>query len=342
MTHAPVRRSGPMLLTSALALLLTVLLCGSGCSPRFTLVSPAGSDPFEERTLSGKGSDKILILPVQGFLSLSPGQGLLGERPSPVQEVAAELSLAAEDTAIKAVVLTIDSPGGSVTASDILYDQVMRFKAARGVPVVAALLGLAASGGYYTAIAADRVVAHPTTLTGSIGTIFIRPDLKGLMDKLGLEAEIAKSGPRKDMGSPLRHSQAEERRLLQDMVADLNGRFLAKVQERRGLNAARLATVADGRVFTANQALAVGLVDRIGYVEDALDEARGLAGLEKSAKVVVFRRREFANDTVYNTMRNESPAAPELSLAGVTQALMGVPAPGFYHLWLPTGTPLVP
>lgn len=329
----------------ALAVAVILLLLTGACSPKINIVRDH-SEPLKEYTLQGTSRGKILLIHVRGFIGTAPRSGLLREDPSLVQEVSARLRKAADDEQVKAVVLAIDSPGGSVTASDILYQQIMRHKQKTGQKVVALLMGLAASGGYYTAAAADRIMAHPTTITGSIGTVFIRPDLAGLMDKIGVQAEVTKSGKYKDISSWFRHSDKEERKLLQQMIDRLNARFLEVVQTRRKLTEQQLATVAQAGVYTADQARELGLVDAEGYAQDAFDLAASLAGLDnqkdkdEAVTVVTYRREEFADDTAYNTMAlTLSPASlPSLTslpvLDNASQALQAL-EPGFHHIWLP-------
>ncbi len=322
---------------SFLTLLLLSLVCAA-CSPKISLIS-GPKEALEEQVLSGKGCDKILLLPIRGMLSTSPDSGLITTRPSIVHEVTARLEKAAKDDAVKALVLSIDSPGGTVTASDILYHSVRRFKEKTGAKVVAMLLEVAASGGYYTAAAADRIMAHPTTLTGSIGTIFIRPDAAGLMDKLGIRAEITKSGELKDMGSFMRGSTPKEQAMFQTIIDQMNQRFLSVVTQSRHLTPTQLATVRDGRIMTAGQALDLGLVDSLGYATDALDQAKKLAGLPDDAKVITYRRDEYEDDSPYNTILNKSPASPSLIRTGLPEGMLSVPRTGFYYLWEPEYTP---
>lgn len=313
-------------------ILLATVLFVSACQPKINIF-PDQSEPLEEFTLQGDGADKILLVQVNGTISTSSRSGLLVERPSLVQEVTSRLRKAAEDDAVKAVVLAIDTPGGSVTASDILYEEIMRHKQKTGNKTVALLMGLAASGGYYTAVAADSIIAHPTTITGSIGTIYIRPDVAALMNKIGVKAEVTKSGKYKDISSWFRDSTEEERAIMQQMINQLNARFLELVRTRRQLDDTRMHTIAQARVFTAAQARELGLVDGIGYAQEAFDQAKKLAGLEKDAKVVTYRRREFADDTPYNNM--EAALGGKSPLMEGAGRLLQALEPGFHYLWLP-------
>ncbi len=325
----------PLKILSLLCLLS--LLC-AGCSPKISLIS-GPKESLEEQILSGSSSPKVLLLPIRGMLSTSPGSGLVTTRPSIVHEITARLNKAAKDDDVKALVLSIDSPGGTATASDILYESILRFKQKTGAKVVAILLEVAASGGYYTAAAADRIVAHPTTLTGSIGTIFIRPDAAGLMDKLGIRAEVTKSGELKDMGSFMRGSTPKEQAMFQTIIDQMNARFLKVVSTSRHLTPQQLATVRDGRIMTASQALDLGLVDSLGYASDALKLAKQLAGLPEDAKVITYRREEYEDDSPYNTILNQTPTSPSLIRTGLPDGLLSVPHTGFYYLWAPEYAP---
>lgn len=323
----------PARLATACCLLLCLAL--AACAPAKIRLFDDYTDPLREFTVEGKGPDKILLLPVRGFISDEPGRGLFATRPSTVQEVASHLRKATEDPGIKAVVLVVDSPGGSVTASDIIYHELARFKERGTAKVVACMMGLAASGGYYVSLAADRIVAHPTTVTGSVGTIFLQPRVDGLMEKIGVGVETYASGDKKDMGSPFRKATEEERALFRALIADLNSRFLSLVAERRKLAGERLSLVSDARVMTAGQALAAGLVDRVGFTQDALSEARTLAGLPDDASVVVYRRTAYPDDTIYNPATASTPTGSlkllDLGAAEVALSLR----PGFYWLWSP-------
>src|SRR2546426_3557554 len=230
---------------------------------------------LEEHTVEGSRGPRILLTDVSGFLS--------EEGPSPVVVVGTshprvpllvrfreELKKAAEDPGIRAVVIRINSPGGTVTASDILFNELDTFKRAARVPVIAVMMDVAASGGYYVALAADTIVAHPTTVTGSIGVIMVTLNAEGLMQKLGLTASAIKSGERKDMGSPFRALSDEERRIFQSVIDGLHGQFVAKVVETRKIPIETARALADGRIYTAQQALERKLVDRIRHMDDAI------------------------------------------------------------------------
>ncbi|MGE4299638.1 MAG: signal peptide peptidase SppA [Desulfovibrionaceae bacterium] len=315
---------------------LALCALAAGCAPTITMFG-GGDDSLREVSLWGEGKDKVAFISLRGVISDEPKEDMWGERPGTVQAVVSRLELVREDKAVKAVVLAIDSPGGSVTASDILYRELQSFKEDTGIPVVAAFMDMAASGGYYVAAAADAIVAHPTTVTGSIGVIFVRPDVEGLMKWVGVRADVIKSGRLKDMGSPFRNATAEEHALLQAMIDENMRRFLDVVRTGRELSPEQVEAISDARILTATQALDAGLVDRIGYLDDAVDEAAALAGIDGPVRLVAYRDAEYPNDTMYNTMSSRAGGLPRAALdmsMGLSRYL-AVPRTGFYYLWAP-------
>jgi protease-4 len=306
----------------------------AGCSVISLDLSPR-IRALEEETVEGKGDAKILLLDVSGFLSDDTPSGLLtiGTPPPRVPmlvRLREELKKAGEDAKVKALVVRINSPGGTVTASDIIYREITAFKQTSRLPVIASMMDVAASGGYYVALAADTIVAHPTTVTGSIGVILLSVNAEGLMQKLGVATAAIKSGERKDMGSPFRALTPEERGIFQSVIDGLHQQFVDKVVERRKLPAATAATLADGRIYTAEQALGHKLVDRIGYVPDALEAARTAAGLTE-ARVIVYKRPREYRATYYARSETDVGGVTALSrLAGLTGA-----GPSFLYLFLP-------
>jgi protease IV len=311
---------------------MALLFLLGACSPKFFTRS---SDPLREFTLEGTGDQKVLLVPLRGTISASPERGLLGTRPSMVQEVVSHLQKARKDPNVKAVLLEIDSPGGSVVDSDILFHELERYKAETGAKAVTLMMSIVASGGYYAALASDRIVAHPQSITGSVGTIFIRPNVQGLMTKLGVEAEVSKSGPHKDMASPFRSPLPDEKEMIQAMIDDLNRRFLELAAAKRSLTEDQSRTIATARIFTARQAKEIGLVDSIGYLEDALHLAREIAGMPEDSRLVVYRRTKYENDNAYNPITTEGgegvPSMIQLRLPG----FLSPPETGFYYLWAP-------
>jgi protease-4 len=307
----------------------------SGCITTKVSLFKSYDEPLKEYTLEGDGDGKVLIIPVKGVITSRAKKRLMYTEPGTVQEIVSHLEKAAKDEKMKVVILQIDSPGGTVTASDILYHEIQEFKAETGKKVVIAMMNLAASGGYYIALAGDEIYAHPTTVTGSIGVIFISPNIEGLMGKIGVEADVTKSGVHKDMGSPFRKSTETEQKLFQGIIDELYGRFLDLIVENRGLDPDTVRHIADGRIYTARQALHHKLIDRIGYLDEAIAGAKQISGLPNNAQVVVYRRTERANDNRYNTATGKggigSPKLIDLGIPGY----MNVPSAGFYYLWTP-------
>jgi protease-4 len=188
---------------------------------------------------------------------------------------------------VKAIILDIDSPGGSVGAVQEVYSQIMRIRKEKHIPFVAVFGDIAASGGYYIASACDKIVAHPGTLTGSIGVIFSVGNLEGLFGKVGYKMDAIKSGKFKDIGSPARAMTSEERKLLQDMIDDAYGQFLKAVAEGRKAPVEKVKPLADGRIYTGQQALMTDpkLVDALGDSDDAVAVAAQLGGIKGKPRV---------------------------------------------------------
>lgn len=317
--------------------IVTLVIIGlmvAGCAgPNIKLFSDA-SDPLKEYTLEGKGKGKVLLVPVVGVISQDPNEGLLRTHPSLVQEVVSQLRRAEKNGDINAIVLKIDSPGGSVTASDILYHEIDTFKKRTGAKVVVSMMNVAASGGYYISLPADSILAHPTTLTGSVGVILLQPKVIGLMEKIGVSVEVNKSGANKDMGSMFRQRTGEEQALFKNLISQLAKRFLDLTATHRQLDARTLEKVATARVFLAQEALALGLVDGVGYLNDAIAVARNLAGLTDDAKVVVYRRKRYADDNFYNNTTMATPGQRPLTLGWTADSISEtVLRSGFYYLW---------
>lgn len=200
------------------------------------------------------------------------------------------------DEDVRAIIIEIDSPGGGITASDMLWNSLCEFREADTNRVVLAVMeDICASGGYYVAAAADCIVAHPTTITGSIGVIISSINIKELADKIGVKDVSIASGANKQMLNPMRDLTDEQYAMLKASVDSLNKRFIKVVAEGRGMSEEDVAKIADGRVFLADEALSLGLIDNIGYFEDALDDLRELLG-EDSLHVVRYERKTSFRD----------------------------------------------
>lgn len=281
---------------------------------------------FSEVLIEGSGEDKIVIIPVEGLISFTAHE-TIWERESMASRVVDSLQAAEEDPKVKGVILKIDSPGGGITASDVIHHQVNKFKAS-GKKVVAALGDLAASGGYYVACPADRIVAYPTTITGSIGVIMYSFNLEGLMTKVGLKAVTIKAGEQKDLLSPFRPLTHDERVLLQEVVDEMFDRFVGVISEGRNLAPEEVTKIAGGRVFTGEQALALGLVDKLGYRDEAVREALNLTGL-KEARIVEYKRTRSLLDLFQARVRLLFSASRPVDF----QQLLQPSAPRLMYLW---------
>lgn len=191
----------------------------------------------------------------------------------------------AETKGVRAIVLDINSPGGSVGAVQELYSQIQRVRKEKKIPVIALFDDVAASGGYYIAAACDKIVAHPGSLTGSIGVIFQVGNVEGLFNKLGVKMDPVKSGKHKDIGSPTRAMTPEERQLLQALIDDAYKQFVAAVSAGRRLSEDQVRALADGRIFSGQQALESKLVDMVGDSTDALELAGKLGGIPGRPKI---------------------------------------------------------
>jgi len=312
---------------------LLALLVLPGCV-NLDLGSLGGRGELVEEVVYGEDGPKILMLEIDGVIS-GEERGTpfgFGVEESLVARVRSQLDLAVEDDEIKAVLLRINSPGGTVTASDVIHRELLEFKKRKSVPVVAQLMGLAASGGYYVAMAADHVLAHPTTVTGSIGVIFSGLNLTGLLEKVGVENQTLTSGPFKDTGSALRPMRDDEREQLQSVLDDFQTRFREVVdQGRPGLDGEAVARIADGRIFSAQQARDAGLVDGIAYLPEAVKELERRAGLE-SSQVVVYRRPNEWAENLYSA--GEPVSQPRVGFDWLPFA-RAFGQPGFLYLWYP-------
>ncbi len=273
--------------------------------------------------------NRVAIVDVEGVISFGEGSLLAGPHAT-VAGVRGKLDRAAEDGSVRAVVLRINSPGGEVGASDALYREVRRFREETGRPVVACLMSIATSGAYYTALGADSIVAAPTSVTGSVGVITRWLNVEGLLDKLGLRPQVFKSGEKKDIGSPTRIMTPEEKEILDGVTRQMFERFLETVRRNRPqMGEQELKFISDGRIVTAEEALQLKMVDRLGYLEDALSEAKQLAGI-KAADVILYRAAPHYNANIYARGSDRADV-----LAEAAAELLRWRDPAFLYLWCP-------
>lgn len=277
--------------------------------------------------------EKVALITLSGQISGETQKGLFG-RQSTVVSIKDQLRMAERDRRVKAVVLRLDSPGGDVTASDIIYREIKLFQKKRKIPVYVAMMDLAASGGYYIAMAGDKVFAHPTTITGSIGVIAVLPKLQPLAKKIGIEMRVVKSGATKDIGSFWRDFAPGEREIIQGMIDEMYERFLVVVGEGRPeLDAKTIRKLADGRPYTAPQAVELGLIDGIAYLDEVIEKARDAAGLE-DAKVVVYKKPFDYKGHIY-AGGETLPVELRSPLGQIEATIQQLLRPRFQYLWAP-------
>jgi protease IV len=252
------------------------------------------------------GEDKVLVLTIDGVITDETETSFLGiPGESMVSGFKKQLMKAEKDSFVKGVILRINSPGGAVTTSDILYKEILDFKAKKQVPVISLFMDITASGGYYIAMATDYIIAHPTTLTGSIGVIIGGFNFKDGMDKIGVKYLPVTSGKNKAILSPFMESTPEQRDLIQSIVDETFESFYTKVKENRKGTDAKLRPICDGRVFTAAQAQSHGLVDKIGYFEDSIQYIQSLKNFSKSdaaasPKVILYSKKKKNVKSIYD------------------------------------------
>jgi protease IV len=252
-----------------LRLLLWVVIIGFGLVLLTSTLLPS---------LEFTGDDRIALIRVEGVIL-------------DAQQTVGDLKNFGESPSVKAIVLRIDSPGGGVVPSQEIYEAVKRVRDKHNKTVVASMGTVAASGGYYIAVATDRILANPGTLTGSIGVIMELANVEGLLKKIGVESLVVKSGQYKDIGSPFRKMGPEDRRILQAVMDDVHRQFIEAVAEGRSLKVEQVRGLADGRIFTGRQAKEANLVDDLGDLAEAVKVAADLAGIEGEPKVIEPKRR---------------------------------------------------
>ena len=284
----------------------------------------------------GPGGPRVALIDVDGLILNQNLTGLYSAGENPVAAFREKLEAAARDCRVRSVVVRINSPGGGVTACDILAEELHRFRTSTGKPCVACLMDVATGGAYYLAVGCDRIVAHPTALTGGVGAIVNHFNLQDAMAQLNIVADPIKAGPLVDMGSVTAPLPDEARALLQSTADGFRDLFAARVARRRpAMTADDRRAIADGRVLPATRAVALHLVDRLGYVDDAIAEAEELARAP-GAEVVAYGRPGSPARSIYAITPN-APVQGEIvpfSYPGLDRAKL----PTFLFLWQPDPT----
>lgn len=314
-------------------LVIFLFMIFNGCTLFKINITPS-LGPLKEKTVSGEGGAKVLLIDIKGTISNKKKVSALGVEMDVglVDRVRETLKKAEKDNDVKALILRINTPGGTVTSSDIIYHEIKTFKERKKIKVYAVVMDLAASGGYYVAQAADRIIVHPTSLTGSIGVIALKMNLSGLMDKVGVDFEVVKSGDHKDFLSPFRPLTKDERRIFQETIDNLHQRFVSTIEEnRKQLNRDQIKKLADGRIYTSQQALDAKLIDQIAYMDEAEEFIKKDLGLDEMRLVIYHRAGQYKSN-IYSS----PPVPPSINFNFVNlNFIPETPGPNFMYLWMP-------
>lgn len=329
-----------------LALAAVAVTTMGGCLPsKVTIDLAPGDGKLEESRVAadagaGEGAPKVVIIDVEGLISSSPPPGLFASRGNMVDSLVARLEKAESDASVRAVILRINSPGGTVAASETVLREIERFRERTKKPVVASMAEVAASGGYYIALGADAIVAQPTSITGSIGVVMPTFNFSKGMAKIGIESRAITSRPNKDLANPFEPMDEEHYAILKGIVDEYYGEFRGLVEERRtkAIDASKMDVIADGRVFTGRAAHELGLVDALGDVRDAFEVAKKLAGVT-SAQLVKYHAEGQHIGSLYALARADEDVPSAGGNAAVNVIDLPLPReltlePGFYYLWV--------
>jgi len=314
--------------------LLGVLISVSGCVT--VNLFPENKGLVEKDLEPSNAKDKILFLSLNGFIgdqAKKGGMPLLGGKKNQVRLMREEFQKASKDKHIRAVVLLVDSPGGTVTASDRIYHQIRLYKQRMHVPVIAFFEDLGASGAYYAAMGTDEVWAHPTSVVGSIGVMIANVGVEGLMKKVGVTNRTVASGPEKEMGSPLKEMTPEDRKIFEGLVQDFYRTFIDVVEKNRKIPRKRLIALADGRVYSARQALEDHLVDRIGYRDDLVSHVKKKLGIA-NVRLVQYRKPGEGASPLFGM--TTSGGFDTFAMAGLASVIRSM-GPTPLYLWEPGG-----
>jgi len=287
------------------------------------------SSKYSEELIQGRGREKVVCIEAFGIISLAKTSSGFFREPGLATRIIKQIDEAEKDDNVIAILLLVDSPGGGVTASDIIYERLLKFKESKkGRKVVALFRDVAASGGYYISAAADKIVAHRTTITGSIGVLLSSINIKGLGEKIGIRDITIKSGEYKDILNPFRDASPEEIQMLQNVVNDLFNRFVSIVSRSRGMSAEEVRKFSNGSIFSAPHALTLGLIDEIGGFDSAVNILKELTGTKKF-KVVRYKKTL----TFFEIMMSGMNVNPKVDLPFPDR--WKNQTPGFKYLWQP-------
>jgi protease-4 len=326
-----------------LAFLTLVSILLPACNPKVQV--DIGRGPERELVAStvltdeNAGKAKIAIIDVRGLLADAERPDFFGQGINPVDRFVHLLQLAQEDQDIAAIIIRITSPGGTVTASDIMYRELRRFENESHKPVVASLGEVAASGGYYLALGADRIVAEPTSITGSIGVIMPTVNISAGLNSIGIYSRSVKSAANKDLANPLEPMRDEQFAVLQHLVDEYFARFKGLVLERRtAIKPEDVANCTDGRVFSGEEAAKLGIVDEVGGIRESFAAAKKLANLS-SATLVKYADKDHPARSIYALSNTPQPAAQSSGInlhmdLGNPLNQSATETSGVYYLWM--------
>jgi protease-4 len=344
-SHRSARRRDGVQITPYRAASLLALLMLAGCTAQPVRLDAIGKlqaevapspqlSPLKSSPLPHRGHSEqaccVAVVDVDGLLLNTDATGLGSWGENPVSLFRERLDAIERDPRIRAVVIRINSPGGSVTATDIMWRDLRAFKRRTSLPLVACLMDVAAGGGYYLATACDQIVAHPTTVTGAIGCILNVYNLQDLMAQFNIIGAPIKAGKNIDLGTPIKALDDEHRELLQTMADEFHNRFRQIVLEHRPNVDGADETTFDGRVFTARQARELNLIDHVGYLDNAVQLAKVSAKL-KHAEVVFLHRHGDPALSQYATTPNvplQKTLIP-INVPGLDRSRL----PSFLYLW---------
>lgn len=331
---------------AALALLAAPLFAGCGNRAlRIDLVPVEDHltpEVVESSDADAFTSDKIAMVQVSGLIANMKSSSLLSPGTNPVSDFRETLDAIARDPSVKAVVLRMNTPGGTVTASDMMYKDLLEFKKKTHKPVVCCMMDVCASGGYYVSCAADYRIAYPTTITCSIGVIIETLNLNGTLKKLGIDNESVKSGPNKDMGSPFKKPadpdaplDPNDRKLLQGIVDQFYAQFKGVVKASPNhIKDADWGMLTDGRVVSGKDAAQLGLIDETGDLDLAIAKAKEMAHI-KRAKIITYSRYDEVHGSIYASTPSHN-TQPQVNMVNLNVDLGDLIPRGqsqFLYLW---------
>jgi protease IV len=325
------------------ALAITALTTLPSCAPVNLTIGGPPTGAVQPTLVKSDGqwfSDRIDIIDVSGLIYNGNGTGFLASNDNPVGLLYERLQAAQNDPHTKAVILRINSPGGTVTGSEAMYRLITDFKAKTGKPVVTCVQDMAASGGYYVACASDEIICYPSSILGSIGVLIQTVSFKPALSRWGITTDAITSGKNKAAGNPLEEMTPEQRAIFKTIVDEFYAQFVGIVKAARpNIPSQKLADVTDGRIFSGTQAIKLGMVDHLGDLDTAITRAKALAKI-KNADVYIHARPRTFIGSPYAANPGSAPSASagsgtQYNMINIDASLGKTNAPGFYYIWAP-------